>query len=55
MPVASRDSDRDEMAAYTGGGQYIDIEYPTTKIRLTLEDAKAEICDETSIDSYLDL
>lgn len=55
MPVASKDSDSDDIAAYTGGGQHIKIERPPVRIELTLEYAKAEICDKTSIDSYLDL
>ena len=55
--MASKDSDSDEIAAYTRGGQHIKIERPPVRIekKLTLEDAKAEICDETGIDSYLDL
>jgi hypothetical protein len=32
MPVASKDSDSDEIAAYTGGGQHIKIERPPVRI-----------------------
>jgi hypothetical protein len=33
--VASKDSDSDEIAAYTGGGQHIKIERPPVRIEKT--------------------